>query len=214
MAARGAELTFIVFDRSEAAASGSPSEADSGALAVEPDWSVGMVGDVNLFSLDDEDHDIGVEAVADDIDDAARPEPSDVGAAASSSRASAASSADKPMSRTAEIMVMTAEASRRKQGFARLSAAMMMRYAHQELGVRVFVAKISMGNTASLSLFQSQLGFVQDKVVPAFEEVHLKLKVPAAAAAASGSKSEGWGCILALTADWSVEPFDNPELVH
>jgi RimJ/RimL family protein N-acetyltransferase len=170
-----------------------------------------MVGDVNLFFLDDDDDDDDEEEVEeDDEDDADAAEPSLPSAAsASPGENSAVPSANVP-SHTAEIMVMTAEATFRKRGFAKRAASMMMRYANETLGVTAFVAKISMSNKASLRLFRSELGFSVQKEVPAFEEIHLLLKAPKPGAVAS-TASGGWERVLALTDSWGVERFANPE---
>ena len=102
----------------------------------------GMCGDVNLFLLD-------ARAAAEDY----------FGGAAVAGGA-------------AEVMVMIAEPSLRRRGYAAEAVAALLRYGAEALSLRYFIAKISADNAPSLALFE-KLGFAVAKRVPAFEEVHM-----------------------------------------
>jgi RimJ/RimL family protein N-acetyltransferase len=115
----------------------------------------GMVGDVNLFLLDGA-------PVAEDYFGGA---PAAGGAA--------------------EVMVMIAEPAFRRRGYAGEAVRALLRYGAEVLGLRRFVAKVSVGNAPSLGLF-AKLGFVEAKRVPAFGEVHLAWEW------SDGGALEGW----------------------
>jgi RimJ/RimL family protein N-acetyltransferase len=136
-----AELTFIVFD---------------GSGTSDEDPTRGMIGDVNLFLLPEEDDTAGASA-------------------------SVSASSRRCEGRTAEIMVMTAEPGARRCGMGREAVVLMLQYGAAELGIAKFVAKILSSNTPSLSMFQDRLGFSVEQHVPAFDEVHLSLSVSDAA---------------------------------
>ena len=72
---------------------------------------------------------------------------------------------------TFEVMVMVGDAGSRRRGLAGAAVRAVVRYAVERLGARRLVAKIATGNTPSRSLF-GRLGFREDKVVAAFDEVH------------------------------------------
>ncbi|GAB0493465.1 hypothetical protein MMPV_004747 [Pyropia vietnamensis] len=86
------------------------------------------------------------------------------------------SSGQPPPFLTAEIEVMVAELSARRRGFATAAVQAAMAYAASVVGVRVFVAKVLANNVASLVLFR-RLGFGNERVVAAFDEVHLTRRV-------------------------------------
>jgi RimJ/RimL family protein N-acetyltransferase len=90
----------------------------------------------------------------------------------------------------AEVMVMMAEPSFRRRGYAGEAVAALLRYGAEALGLRRFVAKVGTSNAPSLALF-AKLGFREAKRVAAFEEAHLVWEWDeggggAAAAAAAG----------------------------
>lgn len=185
-------MTFIVFASAEAdprtlpSAEGRP--ADAAGWADDVAWDKGMVGDVNLFFLEDDD------------DETAAPGSGAAGAASEGEEAAAPS-----RSSTAEVMVMTADTSVRRGGVATSAVAMTMTYAAERLGVRRFVAKISTDNVASIRLFTTRLGFAEFKRVPAFEEVHLHVRVT----------DPAWlELVTAATGGCEVSEFANPETVE
>ncbi|KAG2499865.1 hypothetical protein HYH03_002156 [Edaphochlamys debaryana] len=82
----------------------------------------------------------------------------------------------------AEIEVMVAEKASRGKGIAKEALRLLMAYAHKELGVKRFVAKIHEVNEPSRKLFEG-LGYVEFKRVPVFGEVHYELQT---------EKASGW----------------------
>ncbi len=72
----------------------------------------------------------------------------------------------------AEIEVMVAEKASRRKGLARDALQLMMCYANQQIGARVFVAKILQDNVPSVRLFEG-LGFSLLRKLEVFGEVHL-----------------------------------------
>ncbi|KAI8476502.1 MAG: GNAT domain-containing protein [Monoraphidium minutum] len=81
----------------------------------------------------------------------------------------------------AEIEIMVAEPASRRKGLASEALTLFMAYAHRELGVARFTAKIGDANGPSLALF-SRLGFTELRRVAVFSEVHLELAVEGPAA--------------------------------
>lgn len=177
------KATFIVFDIATAAGSsggGSAAAISSAASALSADMGAaatagdtrfsccrGMIGDVNLFMLREDE----ARAMA----DAWRCKSS--GAEASSS--SSSSSSSETPSRAAEVMVMVADTAFRRRGAAAAAVLLMMQWGQRVLGIDIFVAKISEDNAASIALFTKRLGFVEATRVPAFGEVHLVLSLGA-----------------------------------
>lgn len=100
------------------------------------------------------------------------------------------------MGTVAEVMVMIAEPSYRRRGYAREAVLALMAYAARvplsscthELRrpVDAFVAKISSANEASQTLFTQRLGYTVYKQVPAFDEVHMRRTVRGGARAVEG----------------------------
>ncbi|XP_029190977.2 N-acetyltransferase 9-like protein isoform X1 [Acropora millepora] len=76
----------------------------------------------------------------------------------------------------AEIEVMIAEPSCRRNGFGREALLTMMNYGANHLGIKKYEAKIGCGNKASLSLFH-KLGFVETSYSDVFNEWTLQLNV-------------------------------------
>ncbi|TPX67328.1 hypothetical protein SpCBS45565_g03880 [Spizellomyces sp. 'palustris'] len=74
---------------------------------------------------------------------------------------------------SAELELMIAEPSARRQGLGIEAAMLMMRYAIASLRVTTFTAKISLSNTPSLVLFKYKLGFHEVTVSEVFQEVTL-----------------------------------------
>jgi RimJ/RimL family protein N-acetyltransferase len=74
----------------------------------------------------------------------------------------------------AEIEVMVAEAGSRRRGLAEEALQLLMAYAASALGIRLFTAKVGMGNAPSLALF-AKLGYAEVRRVEVFKEVHLQL---------------------------------------
>ncbi|KAJ3029141.1 UNVERIFIED_CONTAM: hypothetical protein HDU68_012910 [Siphonaria sp. JEL0065] len=80
-----------------------------------------------------------------------------------------------------EIEVMIAESAVRRKGVGLEALKLIMKYAMQNVpGIHTFVAKISLKNEASRTLFTQKLGFKEVKIVEAFEEVTLERAVTAA----------------------------------
>ena len=170
--------TFIVFDRAahEAAVSAAgdasrapsaeaPHSAAAGAADADADVATaGMIGDTNLFFMDED-------AAADYA-----PPPSTPDAATAGAPASSAQPPPPPTVLAAEIMVMIADASARRHGFAREAVRAIMCFGVRARGVRRFVAKISDANAASVALFAS-LGYRLARSMPHFEEQHWAIDV-------------------------------------
>lgn len=76
----------------------------------------------------------------------------------------------------AEIEVMIAEHIYRRQGYAKESLCLMMRYAIDNLSITRFYAKINEANKPSIELFES-LGFTNINYVAAFQEYEYQLIV-------------------------------------
>lgn len=148
-----AELTFIVFDASEAKITDSiedpsTSESDASAAALKRSEAemAGMCGDVNIFMLDP-DHCDDYVAVSGATDASLSPQLPGEEAAASSTVAasllpavSAPSEATAASSRapvTAEIMVMMADPAYRRRGLAVEAVLTMMRYGASAMARRV-----------------------------------------------------------------------------
>eukprot|EP01012_Entosiphon_sulcatum_P010737 TRINITY_DN16360_c0_g1_i1.p1 TRINITY_DN16360_c0_g1~~TRINITY_DN16360_c0_g1_i1.p1 ORF type:complete len:217 (-),score=42.12 TRINITY_DN16360_c0_g1_i1:104-715(-) len=74
-----------------------------------------------------------------------------------------------------EIEIMVAEPAARRKGLAREALGLIMLLARRHYGALGFVAKILERNAASLRLFADVLGFVEERRVAIFHEVHLRL---------------------------------------
>merc|ERR1711920_273713 len=75
----------------------------------------------------------------------------------------------------AELEVMIAEPSQRRQGLALEALMVFMHYILVHLPVAVFTAKITDSNTASRQLFANKLGFTVFKPMPVFAQTELRL---------------------------------------
>ena len=73
----------------------------------------------------------------------------------------------------AEIMVMIAEKNARKLGLAKEAVGLLESFAYNVLNKDTIIAKIKMGNDASMKFFE-KLGYDKYKEIAAFEEVHYK----------------------------------------
>lgn len=157
------EATFIVFDRHAMADSDSLGSGVGHKLEGALTGDVrGMVGDVNIFLLsEDECEEYGDAAVK--LHQAAQP--------AVDSPCVPAPAVSRW--RVAEIMIMIAEPSARRVGLAREAATMMMEWGRRNLDISCYVAKITASNAPSIALFSHKLGFTEAKRVAAFDEVHL-----------------------------------------
>ena len=69
-----------------------------------------------------------------------------------------------------EIELMIAEKNERGKGKGKEVLALMMRFAHDVIGVKIFEAKIKMDNASSLRLFAS-FHFVETEKSPIFNEI-------------------------------------------
>ncbi len=61
--------------------------------------------------------------------------------------------------------------------FGSESCCMMLRYGFENLGISLFEAKIKMGNSKSLKMFQEKLKFAEISRSEVFQEVSLEAKV-------------------------------------
>lgn len=159
--------------QSGAAASAGP-EPQPPALAT----SYVMIGDCNLFLLD-EDEDDG-EAGAASAFDWSTAGGTAQGMNPGLRRATAATTPASP-SRTFEVEVMVADTSFRRRGLAEAAVRMLMQYAVAVCGATRFVAKILDSNAGSIALFTRHLGFVPFKEVKVFHEVHFARSIKTAA---------------------------------
>ncbi|KAJ3202215.1 hypothetical protein HDU83_001758 [Entophlyctis luteolus] len=74
-----------------------------------------------------------------------------------------------------EIEVMIAESGARRKGIGYEAVRLIMQYAVQNIpSIHTFVAKISLKNEASLSLFRDKLGFSQRSISEVFGEVTME----------------------------------------
>lgn len=76
----------------------------------------------------------------------------------------------------AEIEIMIAEPSCRRNGLGKEALLTMMDYGITNLGIQKYEAKIGCSNVASLTLFQ-KLGFTEVSVSEVFKEVTLEMQV-------------------------------------
>lgn len=76
----------------------------------------------------------------------------------------------------AEIEIMIAETKSRGKGLGKESVLLMMAFAVENLGIRIFRAKIGESNGSSLTLFR-KLGFEEASYSEIFKEVTLELQV-------------------------------------
>ncbi|KAI8620467.1 GNAT domain-containing protein [Chytriomyces sp. MP71] len=80
-----------------------------------------------------------------------------------------------------EIECMIAEPTMRRRGLGLEALKLIMQYASQHIPtIHTFVAKISLKNDASRTLFTQKLGFVEVSVSEVFGEVTMEKKVAAA----------------------------------
>uniref|UniRef100_A0A7N0VLX8 N-acetyltransferase domain-containing protein n=1 Tax=Kalanchoe fedtschenkoi TaxID=63787 RepID=A0A7N0VLX8_KALFE len=79
-------------------------------------------------------------------------------------------------SKVAEVEIMIAEPKSRDKGLGKEAVLMMMAFAVDNFGIRLFRVKIGESNTASLSMFQ-KLGFVEVSRSEIFKEVTMELSV-------------------------------------
>ncbi|KAJ7964736.1 N-acetyltransferase 9-like protein [Quillaja saponaria] len=79
-------------------------------------------------------------------------------------------------SELAEIEIMIAEQKSRGKGLGKESVLMMMAFAVEKLGIKIFRSKIGESNGASLNLFK-KMGFVETSYSKIFKEVTLELQV-------------------------------------
>jgi RimJ/RimL family protein N-acetyltransferase len=77
-------------------------------------------------------------------------------------------------SKVAEILVMIAEPTCRRRGFAVAAVSLMMFFARTRLGIQRFFCKISTKNDASLRLFEHRLQFSRCGFSEVFQEVELE----------------------------------------
>ncbi|KAJ3303188.1 N-acetyltransferase 9 [Kappamyces sp. JEL0829] len=75
-----------------------------------------------------------------------------------------------------EVEIMIAEEGARRRGLAVETLAIFLDYCQRVVGIKRFVAKISMTNHASLCLFKEKLGFVKVGESAVFQEETLELE--------------------------------------
>jgi RimJ/RimL family protein N-acetyltransferase len=111
-----------------------------------------MVGDVNLFFSDFDDHDDDDDHDGNNLTSSA-------------------------LFRQAEIDIMIAEPDARRKGIGREACCLMMWYAATHIpNICRFFCKINQDNSSSLALFQTKLGFRQCDYAECFRQVELELK--------------------------------------
>jgi RimJ/RimL family protein N-acetyltransferase len=116
-----------------------------------------MVGDVNLFLSDEEEEE-------DDDEEREEGTANDVHAATERKYLQA------------ELDIMIGEKEFRSKGVGREACILMMLFGVENFPIRRYFCKIKEDNTASLSLFQNKLGFVQCSYAECFREVELELR--------------------------------------
>jgi RimJ/RimL family protein N-acetyltransferase len=85
------------------------------------------------------------------------------------------STTEGPTGRVAEINLMIAEKTSRRKGIAEEALGLFMQYIRDQVPeVKIWVAKIQIGNGASVRLFE-KIGFKEFKRVDCFNEVHFTL---------------------------------------
>ncbi|KAG5479060.1 hypothetical protein LSCM1_02904 [Leishmania martiniquensis] len=135
-----------------------------------------MIGDCNLFLLEEDDSEEADDFPACAGSSASGPQPrcrSPISTAILSERSPPLSSASAVApSRTFEVEVMVADPAFRRRGLAESAVRMIMQYAVAVCGATRFVAKILQTNTSSIALFTERLKFAPFKEVKVFHEVH------------------------------------------
>ncbi|GET88527.1 hypothetical protein, conserved [Leishmania tarentolae] len=138
-----------------------------------------MIGDCNLFLLEEENDDSDESCEGVTTFGWSSPwgqqqrhrSPTSAAVPSCCSKPTTPVSASAP-SRTFEVEVMVADTAFRRRGLAEVAVRMIMQYAVAVCGGTRFVAKILAGNTGSIALFTERLKFVPFKEVKVFSEVH------------------------------------------
>ena len=123
-----------------------------------------MVGDVNLFLSS------ATPPSSDNEDEASAAPPEPVRRASLASITQSAL----PDTRRAEVEIMLAPRSARRQGLALSTLRLFLLYASRTLNLKpsAFFARIGTSNTGSIALFE-KLGFKRGKVVEVFQELQM-----------------------------------------
>lgn len=145
-----------------------------------------MIGDVNLFFIEDNEDDDGVcegnayNSKPDGLDSKAKDcENSQERCFENNLSIDGASSTvdnssrTKPLKLTAEVELMIAEPSSRGRGRGKESLLLLLLYGAKKLGVEEFIAKIGAENGVSQNLFE-RIGFRKTKFNDVFQEVTMK----------------------------------------
>jgi len=174
------KCTFIVLDRKTFEESKVETDSEREIEA--------MIGDVNLFFIEEEEE---APASKDNILSDGDILPGRCGEEAfiSSSSTNTASNSISSPRKTAEVELMIAEKSFRGQGRGKEAVALLLHYGMNHLNLGRFVAKIGSTNSVSLSLFE-KMGFRRTKFNRVFDEVTLKVEVPAIASAELNGKQQ------------------------
>jgi len=168
------KCTFIVLDRK--------TFEDSSTKTPDRREIEAMIGDVNLFFIDEEEEE---EESAEDeakthcrldghCDSASKTAVDN--STASTTDASSVNLSSAATSITAEVELMIAEKAFRGHGRGKEAVSLLMHYGLTHLNVDRFVAKIGSTNAISLNLF-AKLGFKRTKFNKIFDEVTLKADV-------------------------------------
>lgn len=170
------KCTFIVLDRK--------TFEDSSTKTPDGREIEAMVGDVNLFFIEEEEEE-EEENAEDEAETHCRLDGRcDSASQAAVDNSGTASTTDAPSvnrfsaatSITAEVELMIAEKAFRGHGRGKEAVSLLMHYGLTHLNVDRFVAKIGSTNAISLNLF-AKLGFIRTKFNKIFDEVTLKADV-------------------------------------
>jgi len=171
----GDKCTFIVLDRK--------TFEDSSAKTPDGREIEAMIGDVNLFFIEEEEEEERAEETETDCrlnnrcDSASTTVVANSGTSvASSTDVSSVNPSSAVPSITAEVELMIAEKSFRGHGRGKEAVSLLIHYGLTHLKVDRFLAKIGSANDISLNLFE-KLGFKRAKFNKVFDEVTLKADV-------------------------------------
>ena len=172
------KCTFIVFEKDSITSDSdtTASEQESGSTNTNTNSNTssdtsnninvnlnGMVGDTNLFLMDDER---GDEYDLQDIE------------FTSQGKIMNDNNIHLYKRHTAEIMVMIGENKSRRKGYALDAVLGMMEYGRKYLNITRFIAKISDENEASIKMFRDKLQFIERKKLSFFKETHFVYEYP------------------------------------
>jgi len=169
------KCTFIVLDRKvfEDWSASSETSIETSDNSTHEREVKAMIGDVNLFFIEDDDDDDDISSDA--LKSGNGQDNLEAGETRlkSSGSDSMNDSTNADRKRIGEVELMIAEKSFRGRGRGKEAILLMLHFGLEKLGVGKFVAKIGADNSPSQNLFQ-KIGFRKTKCNAVFEEVTMK----------------------------------------